>query len=49
MEEFQIDTVINGTKSAIAYAQFDRAQAKLNNNGFKIISLSENAELRIKK
>ena len=38
-----------GIESAVVYAPFDKAPAELQKNGYKIISLEDNAKLRIQQ
>lgn len=44
-----VDIRPTGIESAIGYVRFDKALAELQKNGYKLISLSQNAELRIQQ
>lgn len=47
--EKTVDIKSTGIESAILYAPFDRALAELKKNGYKLISLPQNVELRIQQ
>lgn len=47
--EIQVDVKPTGIESAIAYAPFDKAKEALENKGYRIISLEENAGLRMQQ
>ena len=44
-----VDIRPKGIESAIVYARFDRALAELQKNGYKLISLEDNAQLQIQQ
>lgn len=44
-----VDIKSKGIESAVVYAPFDKAKEALENKGYKIISLEENAKLRIQE
>lgn len=47
--EIQVDIRPTGVESAVVYAPFDKAKEALENKGYRIISLEENAKLRIQQ
>jgi hypothetical protein len=47
--EIQVDIKPTGTESAVVYAPFNEAQEALESNGYRIISLIENAQLRMQQ
>ncbi len=49
MEKIKIDSRTSGLESGIVCSSFDKALAELKTNGFEVISVPQNAELRIKE
>lgn len=49
MAKIKIDSRTSELESGVAYTSFDKALAKLKRNSFEVISLPQNAELRIKE
>lgn len=47
--EISVDIKPTGVESAVVYAPFDKAKETLENKGYRIISLEENAKLRIQQ
>jgi len=49
MEKINVDIKPTGIESAIVYAPFDKAKEALESKGYRIISLEENAKLRMQQ